>query len=100
MLAVGKIDSISHAGPNDRFAELFVILVMKFVLRELALYFVTDSDKKCWDVVPEKIDKLIVRHNDQNIRFGLLQVRAQNRKRFFSLLTQLLLLLKGRPGRR
>ena len=67
-----------HARANDRFAEFFVISVVKAVTRKLPFDFVADGDKESRNIVPKKIDELIVGNDDQNVGFGLFQILAQN----------------------
>ena len=100
VLAVRKIDAPLHAGANDRFAQFLVIFVMKLVLRELSLHFVSGCHKESRDIVPEKIDELIVGHDDQNIGLRLLEIATQRSERGLSVLAQFLLLIEGRPARR
>ncbi len=80
--------------------ELLVILVVKLVARELAFDFVGDRDEKRRNIVPEEIHELIVGDDDQNVRLGGLEIRAQRRESRFGILAELCLLLEARPARR
>ncbi len=100
MLTVREVDAVLHSGANDRFAEFFIIAVMKLVARKLTFDLVGDRYKKRWNVAPKKIDELIVGDNDQNIRLGCFEIHAQRRERRFCVLAQFLLLLERRTARR
>ena len=90
MLAVRKVDALVHAGADDRLAQLLMIPVVKLVPRELAFDFVGDRDEKSRNIVPEKIHELIVGDDDQNVRLGILEIRAQRRESRFGVLAELL----------
>jgi hypothetical protein len=66
---------------------------MKLVPGELSLDFIGDRYKKGWDIIPEKIDKLVVGYNDQDIRPGLLHIGAEHGKSILGILSELFLLL-------
>ena len=100
VLAVRKIDASIHARTNDRFTQLFVISIVKTVTRKLPFDFVADGDKEGRNIVPKKVDELIVGNDDQNVGFGLFQIFAQNGKCSLSILPKFFLLLECRPVRR
>jgi len=64
ILAVGKIDALFHASADNRVAEFFMVAVLKAVARELAFDFLGDSHEESRNIVPKKIDELIVGNND------------------------------------
>ena len=72
VFAIGKIDSLLHTRANNVFAELFVISIVKTVPGKLPLHLICDGDKEGRNIVPEKIDELIIGDDDQNIRLGSL----------------------------
>ena len=97
MLAEGKVDALVHAGAHDRLAQFFMISIVKMVPRELSLDFIGRGHEKRRNIVPKKIDELIVGDNDQHVRLGLLQIGAQDSESLFRVVTELFLLLQCRP---
>ena len=75
-----------------------MISIVKLVSGELSLDLIGDCDEKSRNVVPEKIDKLIVSHDDQYIRFCLFHIGAKYSKSIFGILSQLFLLFQRRPS--
>src|SRR6266436_436658 len=92
MFAEGKVDSVLHPGAHDRSAQVLMISILKLVPGELPLDFIGGRHKKGWNVVPKEINKLIVGHDDQYIRFRLLQIYTKYGKSLFGILSKLFLL--------
>jgi hypothetical protein len=74
-----------------------VIAIVKLVPGELSLDLLGGSDEKSRNVVPKKINELVVGDNDQHIGPRLLHIATQRRKSSFSIFAQLLLLIERRP---
>src|SRR5215472_4421459 len=72
-----------------------MVFVVKTVPREPSSHFIGQRNKKSRNHIEKEIHELIIRHNDQNVGFRCLEIRAQNRKGFFRILPQFLLLLES-----
>src|SRR3990170_5286648 len=71
--------------------------MVKFVARKLSLHLVGGGNEESRDIVPKKIDELIVGDDDQYIRLRSLQVGAQHAERSLGIRSKFLLLREGRP---
>ena len=76
VLAVREIDAPIHARADDRFTQLFVISIVKAVTGKLPFDFVPNADEEGRNIVPKKVDELIVGNDDQNVGFGSFQIIA------------------------
>src|SRR5204863_5967622 len=96
VLAECEINPLVQSRSQDRSPQVLMVFIMKTVAGELSLYFIGQGYKKSRDNVKEKIHELIVCNNDQNIRPGCLQIRAQNRKGSLRIVPECPLLFESR----
>src|SRR6266446_1110425 len=92
MFAEGKVDSLLHPGTYDRSAQILMISILKLVPGKLSFDLVRGCHEKSWNIIPKEINKLIVGHDDQYIRFRLLQICTKYGKSLFGILSKLFLL--------
>jgi hypothetical protein len=92
MFAEREIDPFLHSGADDLPSKLFVIAIVKLMPGKLPLNLVSESDEKRRDVVPKKIDELIIGHDDEDVRLGLLEIGTQSGERGFGIPSELFLL--------
>src|SRR5262249_44539254 len=71
---------------------------MKLVPGELSPDLISDRHEKSRNIIPEKIHKLIVGHDDQHVGSCLLHIGSQYGKSIFSILAQPFLLFQRWPG--
>src|SRR6516165_12478527 len=98
-LAVRKIDPLLHASADNRLAEFLMVSILKAVARKLACHLIADSHEKSRNVVPKKIDELIVGDNDQNVGLASLQVLTQDGESSLGITPKFFLLFECGPVR-